>query len=266
MRLKNKVILSLCATWIAFFCIIYIGTHAYFLNRLLQIQGWQDSQDVIISHYAISHLVNNYLIAFFLLCLLFVVLGWYLLRAMFLSHWRNFKNQLSVIYETSNHVRRIKLDEKDELYFVAKQFNHMMDSIQRLHKDLAGEVEKVNQLCNKISILEQRAAKADRASGVFHKVCDLLNSIATSVYVTRERIGNSKAEKLTDLARLFVEQQDNLGFFMTQDAKGQHVPAYLAMLAKIWVEENKYVLEEFVLLGNNLAEIRNSIKHFDYLS
>jgi len=263
MRLKNKVFLSLCAIWAAFLCIIFIGAHAYFLNSLLQIEGGQDNQDVIINHYAISHIINHYLIAFIFIGLLFAVLGWYLLRSVFLSHWKNLKDQLRIIGETSDYVRRIGLDEKDELYFIVTQFNHMMDNIQKLHKDLADKIVKISQLCEKVGILEQRAAKADRAGSIFHSVCDFLNGIATSAYVVRERIENSKAEKLTDLARLLTQEKDNLGIFMTQDTKGQQVPLYLTMLAQMWAEENKYLLEEIVLLSKNLIEIKNIVKYFD---
>ena len=50
---------------------------------------------------------------------------------------------------------------------------------------------------------------------------------------------------------------------MTQDIKGQQVPLYLTMLAQMWDEENKYLLEEMALLSKNLIEIKNIIKRFD---
>ncbi len=167
------------------------------------------SQEILINHYAFNQTIKQYLIVFIFIGLLFGGLAGYLLRA------------------------------------VSVYYSH---TLKQLHHVMAEQVNKMDELHKKLSLLEQRAEKAEKVEGMFHTVYDLLNSMGTSLSLSQEKIENSNVNKLTDLVMLLAQHQDNVGAFIMNDAQGQQVPSYLAVISKAWVEENAFLIKELTLL------------------
>ncbi len=169
MRLQTQIILSLGLLWIAFLVIIYIGAHDYLLASLLQVEG-KDNQDIFINQYAFSQIIKHYLMVFIFIGLVFFGLAWYLLRGVFIKHAL---------------------------------------AIQCLRDERAEDVQISNELHRKIATLEKRCEKADKVDGIFHSVCDHLNSAGTSLALVKENIENLNNEllssELTSLERHFNE-------------------------------------------------------------
>jgi dsDNA-binding SOS-regulon protein len=220
MYLKNKILLSSGMIWVVFLFMVYVGAQHYLLPSLLHVESG-GHQEIIINQYAFNQIINSYLMIVMFIGLLLGGLAGYFLYVVF----------------TQNE-----------------------NILQRLHYAMANKEKEVAELYKKISMLEQRAEKADRVDNMLHSACDLLNSLGTSVSLAKEKIENSSAEKLTDLVMLLAQHQNNLGEFIMNDAQGQQVPSYLAVIAKMWVDENNYLVNELALLDSNFNKINHIIK------
>jgi two-component system NtrC family sensor kinase len=209
---KNKILLSLGVLGILFFLIVYLSGHHYLLPNLLNIESGGD-QAISINRYAFNQVIHNYLIV--IICI-----------GLFLSGIVGF---LLHIFLKKNET-----------------------AVKNLHYAMANEVKKVEELYEKLSILEKNAKKIE---DILHPACDLLNNIGTSLSLAKEKIENSNAEKLTNLVTLLSQHQNDLGTFIMTSIQGQQVPSYLAMIAKAWVEENNYLAKELALLNECFNKI-----------
>jgi hypothetical protein len=241
-----------------FFCIAYFVISHYLLNRLLQIEGGQDAKNIILSRYAINHVIENFLMVFIFLSLSFFGLIWYVGNFIFLRHWRNLENQIFEIQNMPSDAC-IKLDPKNELYnMVISYFN----TLQNVRKKLAVELKNISELHQKISDLEKKSRRMDKIDSVFHNINDLLNSIIMSIHVVKEKIEFSKVERLTEFLQLLLQKKDKEDDLMRGNAAGQHLHQYLVEIANMWGEENHALVEEITSLDKNLMVLRNITKDF----
>jgi NO-binding membrane sensor protein with MHYT domain len=107
--------------------------------------------------------------------------------------------------------------------------------------------------------LARELGMSEIATSVLHNVGNVLNSVNVSTGAITEKISSSKLTGLEELAQLLNEHKADLVEFITQDARGIHVPAYTNQLAVCWRKEQHYVLNEIACLSKNVALIKDII-------
>ena len=103
------------------------------------------------------------------------------------------------------------------------------------------------------------AGMAEVATGVLHNVGNVLNSVNVSANLIIESARRSKAASLAKIARLLREHQHDLGNFITTDAKGRHLPEFLAQLSEHLLAEQQLAIKELDSLRDNIAHIKEIV-------
>jgi len=106
----------------------------------------------------------------------------------------------------------------------------------------------------------RRAGKAEVASSVLHNVGNVLNSVNVSARLLVEQLNTSKLPNLARAAGLINEHSADLAQFLTGDAKGRRLPAYLAELSARLAEERQALLKEVHSLSGNIEHVKEIIR------
>lgn len=118
------------------------------------------------------------------------------------------------------------------------------------------ELEKAHQ-----ELLETSrfAGMAEIATNVLHNVGNVLNSVNVSASLVSESVKKSKATGLSRVVSLMKEHEQDLGPFITTDARGKLLPAYLAQLSECIAAEQKANVDELSSLEKNIDHIKEIV-------
>jgi PAS domain S-box-containing protein len=105
----------------------------------------------------------------------------------------------------------------------------------------------------------RHAGMAEVATGVLHNVGNVLNSVNVSATLVAEHVRHTQAGNIAKLAALFEEHKADLAGFLTKDARGQMIPAYLGTLAESLATEQKTLLTELEHLYKNVEHIKEIV-------
>ncbi len=100
----------------------------------------------------------------------------------------------------------------------------------------------------------RQAGMAEVATGVLHNVGNVLNSVNVSTALIGKRVRQSKVTKVRKLADLLREHESDLARFLTTDARGMKIPAFVQSLAEHLHWEQEETLAE-------IESLRKSIEH-----
>ena len=103
------------------------------------------------------------------------------------------------------------------------------------------------------------AGMAEVATSVLHNVGNVLNSVNVSCSVVADRVKKSRSVNLFKAVELMRQHHQDLHQFLTQDPRGQQLPAYLSGLADHLVLEQKELLDELGLLTSNVDHIKQIV-------
>jgi len=103
------------------------------------------------------------------------------------------------------------------------------------------------------------AGMAEVATSVLHNVGNVLNSVNVSASLLRHNLGKPHVKNLGLATRLLSENNTNLVSFLTQDPRGQRLPAFLGKLAEALAEEQESQLRELENLGKNIEHIKEIV-------
>jgi len=117
-------------------------------------------------------------------------------------------------------------------------------------------LEKVNQ---ELVVASRQAGMAEVATSVLHNVGNVLNSVGVSATLVANQVRHTKAGNIAKLAALFDEHQADLAKFLTQDPRGQTVPAYLGSLVESLAAEQTTLLAELAYLRKNIEHIKDIV-------
>jgi signal transduction histidine kinase len=117
----------------------------------------------------------------------------------------------------------------------------------------------VQQINKELLAASRQAGMAEVATSVLHNVGNVLNSVNVSATLIAEQIQQSKMASVGRVAELLVAQSEDLGRFMTQDSRGQQLPAYLKQLSKHLGQEQTFLLEEIAGLTRNIDHIKEIV-------
>lgn len=105
----------------------------------------------------------------------------------------------------------------------------------------------------------RQAGMAEIAVNVLHNVGNVLNSVNVSANLVCQKVRASKANGLTKAVELIREHPDDLGDFLTTDARGRQLPAYLGTLATALAAERDIIDEELRRLMTGVAHIKEIV-------
>ncbi len=172
----------------------------------------------------------------------------------------------------------------DEVGKMAASFNTLQEEIARAAVGLAGAREGVRsarsaltetnahlerRVADRTAELEalhaklveaaRRAGMAEVAIGVLHNVGNVLNSVNVSASLIDARVRGSRATELTKVTDLLNKHSDDLGAFVTADAKGKLLPPYLTKLAEHLATEKADLIKELSSLTISVDHVKKIV-------
>jgi PAS domain S-box-containing protein len=151
---------------------------------------------------------------------------------------------------TLSNARRLIGPEGQTLGAVAV----IQDTTERKHQEL--ELERVHK---ELMTASRQAGMAEVATNVLHNVGNILNSVNISASLVAERVRQSKADGVSRLATLLLEQGARVGQFITDDERGKRIPEYLAALGDQLLTDQRTALQELTSLRENLEHIKDTV-------
>jgi signal transduction histidine kinase len=130
--------------------------------------------------------------------------------------------------------------------------------INRDISDLKIAEQKIESINRELREASRQAGMAEVATGVLHNVGNVLNSVNVAAGVLSDRLTHSKAAGVGKLSKLFLERQNDLGKFLSEDERGKQIPAYLQQLSEHLEKEQvemRKELNELVLNVEHIKEI-----------
>ena len=107
--------------------------------------------------------------------------------------------------------------------------------------------------------VSRQAGMAEVATGVLHNVGNVLNSVNVSAMLIVERLTKSRIAHLMNVSVALRENAGDLGRFLTEDPKGQRLPAFIHSLAERLGVEQAELLHEVEGLTKNIAHIKEIV-------
>jgi PAS domain S-box-containing protein len=105
----------------------------------------------------------------------------------------------------------------------------------------------------------RRGGMAEIATNVLHNVGNVLNSVNISTGLIVESVKKSRASSLARVVVLLQEHAHDLGEFITNDARGKHVPAHLARLSEHLMADQEAIVGELDSLRRNVEHIKEIV-------
>jgi len=119
--------------------------------------------------------------------------------------------------------------------------------------------QEVDRVHKQLLTASHEAGMAEVATGVLHNVGNVLNSVNVSAGLAADRLRALKISSVSRVAQLLREQGDRLAQFLTEDARGRKVPAYLDQLAAQLEQERAEVGKELSGLITNVDHINQIV-------
>jgi len=130
----------------------------------------------------------------------------------------------------------------------------VQDTTERKQSEL--ELERVHK---ELIAASREAGMAEVATNVLHNVGNILNSVNISASLVAERVKQSKAPLIANLAALLQDQGSRLGEFLTTDPRGTAIPQYLATLGDQFAADRQMTLKELAALRENVEHIKETV-------
>lgn len=105
----------------------------------------------------------------------------------------------------------------------------------------------------------RQSGMAEIATNVLHNVGNVLNSVNTSSDLIARTLRSSKTQGLGKALQLINEHPDDLGHFVTEDAKGKLLPGYLNQLAGAIAQEQRDIVVELERMNKSLDHIKEVV-------
>ena len=175
----------------------------------------------------------------------------------------------SVALDKNYSVRATK-QSNDELGQLVEGFNEMLAQIQardtalqtardNLEKRVEERTRELESIHKQLVEASRRGGMAEIATNVLHNVGNVLNSVNISTGLIMENVRKSRASSLARVVVLLEEHAHDLGAFITNDARGKHVPAHLAQLSKHLLADQEAIVGELDSLRENVEHIKEIV-------
>ena len=143
------------------------------------------------------------------------------------------------------------------------EIKRVNNALQNANDELEQRVEeRTRQLKDTQSELmdtARQAGMAEIATNVLHNVGNVLNSVNISADLVSRKLRSSKAQGLGKAMQLINEHADDLGHFLTEDAKGKLLPGYLNQLVEAIALEQQGLTDELAQLSKSVDHIKDIV-------
>ncbi|MGY2440591.1 DAHL domain-containing protein [Pseudomonas sp. SDO52101_S400] len=143
------------------------------------------------------------------------------------------------------------------------EINRVNAALQTANDVLEQRVEeRTRELKNVQSELldaARQAGMAEIATNVLHNVGNVLNSVNISSDLISRKLRSSKALGLGKAMQLINEHPDDLGPFLTEDAKGKLLPGYLNQLVGAIAQEQQEMADELAQMNKSVDHIKDIV-------
>ena len=130
-------------------------------------------------------------------------------------------------------------------------------------KRIQAEREDLNR---KLLERSRSVGMADVASTVLHNVGNVLNSLNISVDVAMRALKRVPVDDIAVIASLLQQHRHELVHYLSEDAHGKQIPAYLVMLAESVTQNQTLVERELIGLSRNVDHIRHVVNRQVHLA
>jgi len=107
--------------------------------------------------------------------------------------------------------------------------------------------------------VSRQAGMAEVATGVLHNVGNTLNSVNISASLVTDKLRGLHLPGLSQAVEMLEEHAADLGSFLTSDAKGRQLPAYLRTLSQRLNTEQQALLSEMRSLSEGVEHIKSVV-------
>ena len=135
--------------------------------------------------------------------------------------------------------------QKTRLESEVEERKRMQLEVERIHRQLVDA--------------SRQAGQAEVASSVLHNVGNVLNSVNTSANVITDRVRNSKAADVSQVAELLTEHRNDLAEFLVRQGRGEPVINYMKALGQRLASEQTTMLNELHELTRNIDHIKEIV-------
>jgi len=175
------------------------------------------------------------------------------------------ESQAKLIEENAER-RRAEENLAKHLDQVEEEVEKRTRELRQSNVSLAKEVAERQQAESQLRMTQKRlvesahrAGMADVASEVLHNVGNILNSINVTTTRMSEIVAASKADALVRVAAMLDERREDLDVFLSQDAKGKHIPVFLSEVSGLLKSDRERLAEMLKGLAKNVQHIKDTI-------
>lgn len=162
------------------------------------------------------------------------------------------KERVRVEREEHRLRRELELEVKKKTMFLTRALEELQAEIDQ-RKQVETETQSARGELNTVT---RRAESALMAENVLERVGEMIKSVDASATLVSDQTKQSRIENVVRVGALIREHAADLGAFLTGDARGQKLPAYIAQLAESLATEQTGVLNELDALKTNLEKIQ----------
>jgi predicted ATPase/signal transduction histidine kinase len=135
----------------------------------------------------------------------------------------------------------------------AQELSRYKDHLEELVAERTRELQEAQ---GRLLDLSRRAGMAEVASGVLHNVGNVMNSVNVGASVAREAVSRLPIDSLARICDMLDGHAQDLGAFLTADAKGRKIPEYLRRLAQNLEEFKRRTLQHLDDLSKHLEHMK----------
>jgi len=126
-------------------------------------------------------------------------------------------------------------------------------------KALSASLVELQEAQSELMATARKAGMAEIATNVLHNVGNVLNSVNISAGVLLGLVRDSKVQGVFRTVQLLNEHANDIGEYLTRDAKGMLLPGYLDKLAGALTEERQTILAELTELTKRVDHIKDIV-------
>jgi PAS domain S-box-containing protein len=129
--------------------------------------------------------------------------------------------------------------------------------------DISARVEaaqRERQLQKQLREASHQSGMAEVATGVLHNVGNALNSLGIAYSTAQTHLKAYQIDRVARVAAMLEENRGNLADFLTNDARGKQLPAYLSALGARLLSEADAVQLEFDAVSGHIQYLRHIVQ------
>ncbi len=138
---------------------------------------------------------------------------------------------------------------------VRERTRELQDQVQAKERALADLAAAQSSLLE----MSRAAGMAEVATGVLHNVGNVLNSVNVSCSLLQDQLRQSRVGNVARVAEMLAQPEGGLGRFLTDNPRGQKIPAYLTSLAGALQEEQALMSHEADALQSRIEHIKEIV-------